>query len=277
MSRAACTPLLRSLTARTLVAAFDRRRIVSASLTRRSKPVPVRRLLAVAVLAAAAAAPASAQTCAGFTDVLTTDSFCPSVEWVKNRGVTTGCTATAYCPFDVVTRAQMALFMNRLGTALTPVFVRMREQAGVLNLTTAQVVCVSDPVPVTGHPRTALVRGLVNLYNPGAGLDVKATVVYTTTPTAPYTWVLPATNDGNAYGSLYPGVSPAYDVSLHPMNAIDLAVGSTYRFAFQVATATGPGNNVNAYCENLVQVLNRNSATSPLDQAADPGPHGRAD
>lgn len=57
--------------------------------------------------------------CGGFTDVLTSDSFCNSSEWLKNRGITLGCTATQYCPSQTVTRAQMALFMQRLGDAIS--------------------------------------------------------------------------------------------------------------------------------------------------------------
>ncbi len=71
------------------------------------------------------AAPAMAQNCAGFTDVVddgvAPGAFCPNVQWVKNRSITLGCTsATLYCPTNNVTRLQMAAFMNRLGTALTP-------------------------------------------------------------------------------------------------------------------------------------------------------------
>lgn len=58
---------------------------------------------------------ATAAPCAGFNDVLDTDPFCPNVAWVRNRGVTQGCAASAYCPNDPVTRLQMAAFLNRLG------------------------------------------------------------------------------------------------------------------------------------------------------------------
>lgn len=79
----------------------------------------------VAAALSIAAATASAQQCQGFTDVLASDTaVCPAVEWIKNRGVTTGCTATAYCPTAFVTRAQMALFMQRLGKSLTPEVLR---------------------------------------------------------------------------------------------------------------------------------------------------------
>ena len=71
-------------------------------------------LLVIGMPAAATAAP-----CAGFTDVDTDDPakapFCNSVEWMKNRAITLGCSSTLYCPDDYVTRLQMAAFIYRLG------------------------------------------------------------------------------------------------------------------------------------------------------------------
>lgn len=63
---------------------------------------------------------AGAAPCAGFTDVEDTSPFCVNVEWLRNRGVTLGCSATTYCPGDPVTRLQMAVFMNRLANSLFP-------------------------------------------------------------------------------------------------------------------------------------------------------------
>ena len=62
------------------------------------------------------AAEAFSAPCAGFTDVDSTDPFCTEVAWVKNRGITLGCTTTTlFCPNDPVTRLQMATFMYRQG------------------------------------------------------------------------------------------------------------------------------------------------------------------
>ena len=68
------------------------------------------------------AAPAMAQSCAGFTDVLATNPNCKSFEWIRNRAITLGCNGpgTLYCPTQSVTREQMALFIHRLGMAMTP-------------------------------------------------------------------------------------------------------------------------------------------------------------
>jgi trimeric autotransporter adhesin len=59
--------------------------------------------------------PASADACAGFLDVEDADPFCTHVEWIRNRGITLGCTTDQYCPHSAVTRMQMAAFMHRLG------------------------------------------------------------------------------------------------------------------------------------------------------------------
>ena len=40
-------------------------------------------------------------------------SFRPDIEWVYLEGITSGCTATTYCPEGYVTREQMASFLAR--------------------------------------------------------------------------------------------------------------------------------------------------------------------
>ena len=69
----------------------------------------------IGVLLAALAVPGKAAPCAGFIDVDDASPFCVNVTWIKNRGITLGCTATQYCPNDPVTRLQMAAFLYRLG------------------------------------------------------------------------------------------------------------------------------------------------------------------
>src|SRR5688572_26223610 len=70
---------------------------------------------AAALLLAAIASGVDAQPCTPFTDVSAQDAFCTNVQWMYNRGITLGCTATTYCPSQFVSRIQMAAFMNRLG------------------------------------------------------------------------------------------------------------------------------------------------------------------
>ena len=96
----------------------------------------LRTLLAATAVALAPAA--LALPCAGFTDVDDTSPFCQNVEWIKNRGVTLGCTATTlYCPADAVSRLAMSAFMNRLGVALTPGALRVDTSPGAIDLDAA--------------------------------------------------------------------------------------------------------------------------------------------
>ena len=48
-----------------------------------------------------------------FTDVPYNDAFWRYIEAVENAGITSGCRAGAYCPDNLVTRAEMAIFLVR--------------------------------------------------------------------------------------------------------------------------------------------------------------------
>jgi len=98
---------------------------------------------------------ALAAPCAGFSDVDDSSGFCRNVDWLKNRGITFGCTATTYCPGDSVNRLQMAAFMNRLGTALTPVQLPIDAAPGAVDLDPGLVICQTQDLPVAVYPRRA--------------------------------------------------------------------------------------------------------------------------
>src|SRR3546814_19645493 len=72
--------------------------------------------VAGAVVAAAVLVPTTAALAivGGFTDVPDGHSHAAGIGWVADNDITSGCTATTYCPSDFVTRAQMATFMQRL-------------------------------------------------------------------------------------------------------------------------------------------------------------------
>ncbi len=48
-----------------------------------------------------------------FTDVPDTVFYCPHAHWMWANNVTGGCTATTYCPLNLVSRDQMAIFIQR--------------------------------------------------------------------------------------------------------------------------------------------------------------------
>jgi len=84
--------------------------------------LPARRLvLRVAVVAAVAAIAFPLGVMAGhrFTDVPDSNTFHADISAIADAGITSGCSPLKYCPKDVVTREQMAAFLNRLG-ALGP-------------------------------------------------------------------------------------------------------------------------------------------------------------
>src|SRR5688572_10940364 len=112
--------------------------------------------LAIPALLALVAPPALAAPCSGFTDVESSDGFCANVAWLKNRSITLGCTSTTlYCPAATVSRLQMAAFMNRLGTALTPAMLRTEDAPASLDLDANPVVCQTADFASEDFPRTA--------------------------------------------------------------------------------------------------------------------------
>ncbi len=76
------------------------------------------RILATTIVIAATglATSATAAPCDGLTDVDSANTtYCSAVTYLKDKGITLGCTGTTYCPNDYVTRLQMALFLQRAG------------------------------------------------------------------------------------------------------------------------------------------------------------------
>ena len=53
------------------------------------------------------------RTSTAFTDVVAGSLFAGHIEAMRTDGITSGCTATTYCPESSVTRAQMAVFILR--------------------------------------------------------------------------------------------------------------------------------------------------------------------
>jgi hypothetical protein len=200
-----------------------------------------------------------AGNCYGFSDVQPTDSYCNAVEWLANRAVTTGCAAGVYCPAGNVTRAQMALFMNRLGVAIAPAIYGSSGGSAVL-LPSAIYLCPTGDIAAGSYPKTASLDAIVNLFAPDASTDVSAQAVYSTDGGANWTPF------GNVYyQSVYAGAAPANDVGLSVQALLDLAAGQTYRFGVVLQRAAGTGTNVNPFCTLRVMTVNRNSLTAPYD------------
>lgn len=218
--------------------------------------------LASATAALAAAAPlASAAPCAGFVDVDDANpnqaAFCPSVEWIKNRSVTTGCAiASSYCPNDAVSRLAMAAFMNRLGNALTPALVRVDTSPGAIDLDANAVVCTNTPaVAVTNYPRQAMVDLTFSAQAP-ADVDIAADLVKSTDGGANWTQLTTVGNRGyvptNRWGTV---------ANLATTN---LAVGENVIFGVRVTRASGSADLSDSRCNLRVEIGSRTGGSSPF-------------
>jgi hypothetical protein len=235
----------------------------------------MRTLRALVFVAALAPLGALAQNCVGFGDVLASSPFCPNVEWVKNRGVTLGCgDGSNYCPNDPVTRLQMAIFLNRLGTALTPVDLAPAFAGGTVGIApgtnpvlcpTADFTVPAVPTPPGAptsfpFPRRAVISGTAILSGPTANIDVSARIVYSTN--AGVTWTEIANSD--QYHVLRTGLTPPDSATLNPFGAVNVNVGQTMRFGILLGQFAGSGT-ITAACTTLVQIWNRNGTSSPFD------------
>jgi hypothetical protein len=205
---------------------------------------------AILLTPAALAAP-----CAGFTDVDDASLFCPSVEWIRNRSVTTGCTATEYCPGSPVSRLAMAAFMNRLGNALTPSLLRVDDSPGAIDLDAATVVCLSQAVLVSGYPRQAVMDVTFAAQAPG-DVDVTADLVKSLDGGA--NWVPVSTIGGR--GAI---VSNRWG-TLASVATTDLAVNDSVRFGVKVGRLSGAVDLSDSRCNLRVAIGSRTGAASPF-------------
>jgi len=212
----------------------------------------------ILLLLAMVAAPAFGAPCAGFTDVDDTSAFCPNVEWLKNRAITLGCTsATLYCPGDAVSRLAMAAFMNRLGTALTPIDLAVSAAPGAIDLDANSVVCQTGDYLVTGYPRRALLD-LALAATATADANLGADLVKSTNGGT--TWTVLTTQAHRGY------VPADRWGSLANLASTDLAVGESVRFGVRMSRGglAGTVDLADSRCQLRAQIVNRNGATSPF-------------
>jgi hypothetical protein len=197
---------------------------------------------------------AMAQTCGGFSDVFPTDSFCNSVEWLKNRAITLGCGGGQYCPGQAVLRSSMSLYLERLGTAVAPVTLHHESNfgSGGNNF----LACQTTPYLVSGFPRSATVVGSVSLsVHPAAMWS--ALIEYSTDNFA---------TAGTPLNSFYittdmlDSLQSTFSVNT---DALPLDVGTTYTFAVVTYSPTVTSLSVKGNCEITARVDNRLGTSSP--------------
>lgn len=215
-----------------------------------------RRALALALLLAAA--PASGAPCAGFTDVADTDAFCPAVEWLRNRAVTTGCTASTYCPTSPVTRAAMALFMNRLGSALTPQLAFAESSLAGVDPDAQPVVCQTAQTAAASHPRQALVS--VAFAGVSAGdLGFSARPVVSSDNGASWQPLGAVAIRDSVAGTAWVNAGASGIASIPALQ--------TARFAVRIERESGAADFASARCQVVASVMNANGTASPFDVA----------
>ncbi len=226
----------------------------------------LRSLLCVATLAGGTMLPNAAQAapCVGFTDVDDANTFCKNVEWLKNRAITFGCTATQYCPSNLVTRIEMAAFLRRLGDALTPIHRTIETNGNTVDIDAipAPVICSTTDYAVAGAPRT--VHGnAVLVTGSGVGVtDVAARYVESTNGGMTWTPVSP----NQATTAEASNIRQTINVLLPPR---ELVVGTTYRYALRLSRVAGSATTADPssfFCSVRLTFENRNGTTSPLDQ-----------
>jgi len=229
--------------------------------------------LAVWILAAtlggastnASAAPCGATTgFAGFEDVQDTDSFCNATQWLRNRAITVGClTATTYCPGDLVTRWTMALFLSRLGRAVTPMFASRQSGMGTgssINPGEFIPFCETQgtDIPAADYPRQLRARGTITAPLSGSAIGVN---LYRRFNGGPYTSMvtfeaLVQNPSGDQVIHWSSGVIP-----LPPANAATVAVGLINR-----GTTNPLVLGANGRCAIEVEAFNANPDSAPFDE-----------
>lgn len=222
--------------------------------------------LIVAAIAALGfrAAPATAAPCVGFADVEDTASYCAAVEWLKNRSVTLGCSAGLYCPNDPVNRAAMALFMKRLGDALTPVVLHKESYVSTTTVVPAagQIYCSTDDYTPTGFPRTARFVGTAwGVPNAGPAW-LQGWWKYSTDGGTTWNFVgnwLVDQSFGRHWGDY--GQVAGFTV-LAP--AMDLVPGTTYRFGIFLHGSGAAYSYGSMSCQADVTITGHTGSSSPI-------------
>ncbi|HVF64946.1 MAG TPA: choice-of-anchor Q domain-containing protein [Casimicrobiaceae bacterium] len=195
-------------------------------------------------------------TCSAFLDVDPSDVFCANIAWLRNRRVTIGCATNLYCPNDPVLRNQMAAFMNRLGTALTPLPVTREQAPGALTVGTGAVVCETADTIVNNYPRRATLTG-VFMGQAASPTEFGAEVVASFdggVSWTPITTVQLRRTAGTQWANL------------RVQGSVDVGVGDRVRFGLQMTRggAGGTANLTDSRCNVRALIENRNSPSAPF-------------
>jgi hypothetical protein len=210
----------------------------------------------------------SSASCVGFTDVPAGASYCSAVQFLKNRAITLGCTASTYCPGDPVTRASMALFLNRLGTALEPVFINVSDSGAAAGVNASGVVCQTGSFIVGNSPRVATATAML-YHNAATPQLVTARIVYSTDGGSTWQSFSPfytlASNVANGFITQSPVADPKF-----------FTVGQLVKFGIKTGEFGGTPTVIFAGCSIRVRIDNHDGTSFPYDapMVTTPGPTG---
>jgi hypothetical protein len=123
-----------------------------------------RRRVLAAVLAAALVVPAAAWANHQFTDVPTSHTFHNTIAQAKDAGLTTGCSATTFCPDDPVSRGQMTAFLNRGLGRLAGEYITGTLNSGTLTTVGSITIRASN---AGGGAQLVMVTASVNIKTNG--------------------------------------------------------------------------------------------------------------
>lgn len=195
-----------------------------------------------------AASPAHAAVCnSTFVDVSNSAIYCQAAQWLKARSITLGCTDTAhFCPDDAVTRAQMALFLNRMSLALEPDFEHVSQPFSVSS-GFSSVVCQTNPIAMGGFNHVA--TGNASIYLTGSGTGQASTrLVY-------------SVDDGSTWANWASSAIPT-TVSSNPTAASstssDALFGGSQTVVFGVEVGNSSTALISGGCEMRARIENYN-------------------
>lgn len=218
------------------------------------KPRRLRRRFAF-VLALSAVMIASATYVArgshSFSDVPTGAFYHDAVEWIVNRAITAGCAVGLYCPDASVTRGSMAVFLRKLGIALTPTILNGAGFTMVPTLAGCPTTAYMPPFPQKAilHARVTTGSGPSGAHHNHILMKVSTDGGSTWSATDSFPFSI--SDDVGAGASAHTSTFSDYDVS----------PGTSYMFAVEIAIA---GTAASGSCHVQAAFVNRNPTTSPL-------------
>ena len=210
----------------------------------------------VGPLAAQAFALLVVAPCGGFADVSTGSPFCANVEWLGNRAVTQGCSAGSFCPDANVSRLAMAAFMNRLGTALTPLPTMIDAAPGVLDPDSQPVVCMTPPLPLATFPRLAELAFTFSARGSGS-LGYRTTPVMSINGGTDWGAVNASAAQGSADAAAWGAVTGSATVWVE--------AAESARFGLRIDRLAGAAAIADSSCQLLLRMHNRNASGLPHD------------